>query len=123
MPMMKAHIKKGFTQQQKTAALVAYTKAIETALTTPLSTVRVMLEELPDGHSCAAGVVDAELTIIEVFMMEGRTEEKKARVIAMLTDATSDSFGVSGSSVRVILHDLPKINVGIGGQSAKALGR
>lgn len=123
MPMMKAHIKHGFTSEQKAAALASYTHAIQTAVTTPLSTVRVMLEELPPGHSCAAGEADAELTIIQVFMMEGRTEEQKARLIAMLTDATVNAFGVNGDSVRVLLHDMPKINVGIGGRSAKALGR
>ena len=123
MPMMKAHIQQGFTQEQKRAALSAYSHAIQTAVTTPLSTVRVMLEELPPGHSCAAGEIDAELTIIQVFMMEGRTEEQRARLIAALTDATVQSFGVTGQSVRVLLHDFPKMNVGIGGHSAKALGR
>src|SRR5690606_34277442 len=87
MPMMKAHIQEGFTAAQKTAALSAYTRAIQTGVTTPLSTVRVMLEELPTGHSCAAGEIDAELTIIQVFMMEGRSEEQKSRLIAELTDA------------------------------------
>ena len=123
MPMMKAHIQHGFTAEQKAAALAGYTHAIQTAVTTPLQTVRVMLEELPKGNSCVAGVTDAELTIIEVFMMEGRTEQQKAKLIAMLTDATVGAFGVANDSVRVLLHDMPKINVGIGGHSAKSLGR
>jgi len=123
MPMMKAHIQQGFSQEQKAAALAGYTRAIEKSLDTPLPTIRVMLEALGEGCSAVAGVIDAELVIIEVFMMEGRTERQRADLIAGLTDASASALGVSGASVRVLIHDMPKINVGIGGQSAKALGR
>ncbi|HWL29600.1 MAG TPA: tautomerase family protein [Burkholderiaceae bacterium] len=123
MPMMKAHIQSGHTSAQKTTLIGAYTEAIATTLGMPLPTIRVMLEELPGGTSAVAGVIDAPLTIIEVFMMEGRTEQQKADLIRALTKATDESLNVPGESVRVLIHDMPKINVGIGGTSAKALGR
>ncbi|PLC50776.1 4-oxalocrotonate tautomerase [Pollutimonas subterranea] len=123
MPMMKAHIQSGHTREQKAVLIGAYTDAIAKTLGMPLPTIRVMLEELPPGASGVAGVIDAPLTIIEVFMMEGRTELQKADLIDGLTKATAESLGVFGESVRVLLHDMPKINVGIGGKSAKALGR
>lgn len=123
MPMMKAHIQTGFSPEQKATLIGAYTETIATTLGMPLSTIRVMLEELPVGASAVAGVLDAELTIIEVFMMEGRTEIQKAGLISCLTNSTVDSLGVSEESVRVLIHDMPKINVGIGGKSAKTLGR
>lgn len=123
MPMMKAHIQSGHTPEQKAVLIGAYTEAIATTLGMPLPTIRVMLEELPRGASAVAGVIDAPLTIIEVFMMEGRTELQKADLIAGLTKATSESLSVPDETIRVLIHDMPKINVGIGGRSAKALGR
>jgi len=123
MPMMKAHIRSGFSPEQKAVLIGAYTDSIATTLNMPLRSIRVMLEDLPNGASAVAGVIDAELTIIEVFMIEGRTEIQKTNLITSLTESTADSLGVSGESVRILLHDMPKTNVGIGGQSAKALGR
>ena len=123
MPMMKAHIQSGHTIEQKAVLIGAYTDAIATTLGMPLPTIRVMLEELPRGASAVAGVIDAPLTIIEVFMMEGRTEAQKADLIGGLTAATAGSLSVSAETVRVLIHDMPKINVGIGGVSAKTLGR
>ena len=58
-----------------------------------------------------------------IHMMEGRNEEKKAALIAAVTDAICTSLDVPPESVRVIVQDVPKSQWGIGGKTAKELGR
>ena len=56
-------------------------------------------------------------------MIEGRTEEQKRAVIEKVTQALVDAVGAPKENVRVWIQDVPKENWGIGGVSAKALGR
>ncbi|AGW90795.1 2-hydroxymuconate tautomerase [Ralstonia pickettii] len=63
------------------------------------------------------------MPIMQVFLMEGRTEEQKAGLISALTDAAVASIGVPRESVRVLITEMPKAHFGIGGKSAKELGR
>jgi 4-oxalocrotonate tautomerase len=55
--------------------------------------------------------------------MEGRSEEKKERLIAEVTEAICRSLDAKPESVRVIIQEMPKAHFGIGGVSAKKLGR
>lgn len=123
MPMLKVHIRQGCNAKQKQALLSAITDTVVNVLDTPLRTVRVMLEELTENHSIVAGELDAPLSIIQVFMMDGRTEAQKTELIATLTEKTHETTETPVDSIRVLIFDMPKINVGIGGKSAKALGR
>ena len=63
------------------------------------------------------------MPIIQVNLMEGRSDEQKEALIAALTDATVQSLGAPRDSVRILLNEMPKTHWGIGGKSAKALGR
>ncbi|NKF20756.1 2-hydroxymuconate tautomerase [Solimonas marina] len=63
------------------------------------------------------------MPIIQVSMIEGRGEEKKAALVKALTEAAVDSIGAPRESVRVILNEVPNTNFGIGGKTAKELGR
>ncbi|SHE62953.1 4-oxalocrotonate tautomerase [Ferrithrix thermotolerans DSM 19514] len=63
------------------------------------------------------------MPLIHVEMLEGRSEEIKEQLIAELTDTTVSVLGVNRESVRVVLVDVPKSHWGIGGVTAKELGR
>lgn len=63
------------------------------------------------------------MPIIQVQMMEGRSEEQRASLIEALTEAAHTSIGAPRESVRVVLVEIPKSNFGIAGKTAKALGR
>jgi 4-oxalocrotonate tautomerase len=63
------------------------------------------------------------MPFIVVRIQEGRPPEKIETLIAALTDATHQALGAPKDSVRVIVEEVPKTHWGIGGQSAKALGR
>ena len=59
----------------------------------------------------------------QIYMLEGRTTEQKKAVIEKVTQALIDALGAPREAVRVWIHDMPKENWGIGGVSAKDLGR
>ena len=63
------------------------------------------------------------MPIIQVFMMEGRTDEQKAGLIDALTTATVEQIGSPRESVRVLITETPKSHWGIGGKTARELGR
>lgn len=59
----------------------------------------------------------------QIHMMEGRTEEQKRAVIEKVTAALVEAVGAPIESVRVLITEVPKSQWGIGGKSAKDLGR
>lgn len=63
------------------------------------------------------------MPIAHLHILEGRTDEQKEMLIHEVTDAISRSLAAPPESVRVILIEMPKQHFGIGGQSAKKLGR
>lgn len=63
------------------------------------------------------------MPIIQVHMMEGRSDAQKEAVIAEITEAMVRAVGAPRESVRVLINEMPKQHFGIGGQSAIHLGR
>lgn len=63
------------------------------------------------------------MPIAHINIMEGRTDEQKERLVAEVTAAISRSVDAPEQNVRVLIHEVPKQNWGIGGSSAKKLGR
>ena len=59
----------------------------------------------------------------QIFMIEGRSEEQKRAVIEKVTQALVEALDAPQQSVRVMINEVPKTNWGIGGVSAKDLGR
>lgn len=63
------------------------------------------------------------MPILQVNLMEGRSEEQKERLIEELTEACVRAIGAPKQSVRVMINEMPKLHFGIGGESAKKLGK
>ena len=59
----------------------------------------------------------------QIHILEGRTDDQKRALIEKVTDAIVESLNAPRESVRIIVSDVPKTQWGIGGQTAKALGR
>jgi 4-oxalocrotonate tautomerase len=59
----------------------------------------------------------------QIYMLEGRTEEQKRRVIEKVTDALCEAVDAKRETVRVMILEVPRSQWGIGGRSAKDLGR
>lgn len=59
------------------------------------------------------------MPIIQAFLLEGRSEERKADFIAAVTEAAVTSLDAPRESVRVIITEMPATDFGVGGQSFK----
>lgn len=63
------------------------------------------------------------MPITTVHIMEGRTDEQKEAMIAAVTQALATTLDAPEETVRIIINEMPKQHFGIGGVSAKKLGR
>ncbi|CAM2163971.1 2-hydroxymuconate tautomerase [Paraburkholderia sacchari] len=63
------------------------------------------------------------MPVAHLYILEGRDDDKKERLIAEVTQAIHRSLEAPVESVRVIITEMPKGHFGIGGQSAKKRGR
>jgi len=63
------------------------------------------------------------MPIAQLYIMEGRSDEQKERLIASITESIASSLDTPSDAVRVIITEMPKQHFGIAGKSAKQLGR
>jgi 4-oxalocrotonate tautomerase len=63
------------------------------------------------------------MPIAHLYILEGRDDERKERLIAEVTDAIHRAIDAPVESIRVLLVEMPKQHFGIAGQSAKKRGR
>ena len=63
------------------------------------------------------------MPIIQAHILEGRSSVQKRALIRSITEAVVKSLDVPAESVRVIVSEMEKDAYGIGGRTAKELGR
>ena len=55
------------------------------------------------------------MPIVHISMIAGRTPEKKEKLIKKVTDAVVESLEIPADRVHIVLHDIPKENIGDAG--------
>ena len=55
------------------------------------------------------------MPIVQIDMIAGRTPEKKEQLIKKVTEAMVDVLQIPADRVHIILHDIPKENIGEAG--------
>jgi|SRR5690625_1702511 len=124
MPIINAHIPEGYTANQKKALLQNAKDVVMDTLAAPLENVRIVLNEFKAGDALIAGDEHRPFVMLEAFLITGRDTETKAAFIKALSDVTSAALQVSDIDIRVLIHDMPKEDMGLaGGISALAAGR
>lgn len=63
------------------------------------------------------------MPIAHINILEGRSDEQKRDLISKVTDAISESLGSARDNVRITITEVPHTQWGIGGKTAKELGR
>ncbi len=58
------------------------------------------------------------MPLIQVNMLEGRTDAQKERMLRAITDAVHESIGAPVSSIRVWIQEFPPANFIAGGELA-----
>ncbi|MDD2663890.1 MAG: 4-oxalocrotonate tautomerase family protein [Dechloromonas sp.] len=59
----------------------------------------------------------------QIYLIEGRTDEQKKALIEKVSAAMAEALGAPLENTRVWIQDVPKAQWGIGGKTAKDLGR
>lgn len=124
MPFVNITATGPLSAEQKKQLIQRTSDAVIEALSTSLPSVRILLNELPAGHYFSGGKFDVPTILYDVDMIEGRTEEAKAKLIHSLSQVAHETTGVALEEVRARLSDFPKENIGMaGGVTAKQAGR
>ena len=63
------------------------------------------------------------MPIAQLYIIEGRTDEQKETLIREVSEAMARSLDAPMERIRVMITEMPKQHFGIGGQSARKLGR
>ncbi len=63
------------------------------------------------------------MPVVQISMMEGRTDEQKTALIREVTDAVMSAISSPEENVRVLINEIPKKHFGIAGTPADQLGR
>ncbi|PXW14661.1 2-hydroxymuconate tautomerase [Paraburkholderia caballeronis] len=63
------------------------------------------------------------MPIARISIMDGRTDEQKAALIAAVTEAIHRSVGAPRENIRVLLDEVPRTQWGIAGKTAHELDR
>lgn len=62
------------------------------------------------------------MPIARISIMEGRTDEQKAALIAAITEAIHQSIDAPYANIRVLIDEVPRSQWGIAGKAALSLG-
>ena len=124
MPILNVQISQGCSASQKTALLQKMTQAVVESVAAPLASIRIVLQEIPPEHVIVAGELGKQMALVTANLIQGRSDELKAALIAALANAVEQAAGISAQNVRVVLYDIPKTDLGVaGGKTALAAGR
>lgn len=63
------------------------------------------------------------MPIAQINIIEGRSDEKKEKLIKEVSLAIANSLDAPIESIRVIINEMPKQHYGIAGESIKKLGK
>lgn len=123
MPTIQAFIMTGHPPEFKQRLIAQLTDAVVASIDAPPESVCVMLTEMAHANVAVAGkpVLGAR-ALLQVFLIAGRSDAQKARLIERLTAATA-AIGVEPALVRIFIQDLPNGDFGLGGVTAASLGR
>jgi 4-oxalocrotonate tautomerase family enzyme len=134
MPTIEAFIAEGYSHRQKQEIIGSMTHAVVASIDAPIDSVRVILNEVGAHDIGIGGVPVAAMTspetgqgmapsVVQAFLIAGRSDEQKRRLIAALTDVLADLPGAARSAVRIIIKDIPNTDFGLAGKTAQSLGR
>ena len=124
MPTLEIYLPQGHSDERKASLIAGLTQATVDAIGAPAESVRILLTELPVSNIGLGGKpTPAALPVIIAILIAGRTEAQKEALIAHLSETSASVLDVSLQSTRVMIKDIPNTDFGLGGKTARALGR
>jgi len=128
MPTLEVYLPHGHDEARKASLIQGLTQVTVTAIGAPAESVRILLSEMPGTHfgiggKTAANDAPPSLPVIVAILIAGRTDTQKQALIAALSETATAVLDASIQATRVMIKDIPNTDFGIGGQTARALGR
>lgn len=124
MPTLEVYLPEGHTDECKASLIQGLTQATVDAVGAPPESVRILLSALPASNSGLGGKPSAAgLPVIVAILISGRTETQKEALIARLSEIGAAVLNVPLQATRVMIKDIPNTDFGLGGKTARALGR
>ncbi|WP_345816961.1 tautomerase family protein (plasmid) [Paraburkholderia sp. PREW-6R] len=124
MPTLEVYLPQGHTYDRKASIIQSLTQATVNSIGAPAESVRILLSELPAANSGLGGKpTPAGLPVIVAILIAGRTDAQKEALIAALSETSAAVLDAPLQATRVMIKDIPNTSFGIGGQTARALGR
>jgi 4-oxalocrotonate tautomerase family enzyme len=124
MPTLEIYLPQGYADERKAQLIQGLTDATVQAIGAPAESVRILLSELAAANTGLGGkLTPAALPVAIAILIAGRTDAQKVALIARLSDAMSTILDVPLPSTRVMIKDIPNTDFGLGGKTARALGR
>lgn len=117
MPSTRIETRAGWIGDRHDVLIAAVQRALVEGIRIPEGDRFVRILEYPAHAFAAAPGRGDNFTIVEISMFAGRSLEAKRRLYAALAREFA-VFGVPASDLKVIVHDVPRENWGLRGQSA-----
>ncbi|MBB3258362.1 4-oxalocrotonate tautomerase family enzyme [Paraburkholderia bannensis] len=128
MPTLEVYVPASHAETRKAALIEQLTQATVDAIGAPVEAVRILLSELPPsdygigGRAASQGTPPA-LPVIIAILIAGRTDEQKRALIHALCKTSASVLDTPLDATRVMIKDIPNTDFGLGGKTAKSLGR
>ncbi|WP_109482570.1 tautomerase family protein [Paraburkholderia sp. C35] len=128
MPTLEVYLPHGHDEARKASLIQGLTHATVSAIGAPAESVRILLSEMPAVHFGIGGKTAAHgappsLPVIVAILIAGRTDMQKEALIAALSETAAAVLDAPLQATRVMIKDIPNTDFGIGGQTARSLGR
>lgn len=133
MPYLRLELSSDVAIDEAQPVLSACARTIVDALEVKVGSLRLRLDivepedyfivDVADAHAPVNGKAMGTWVCAHVAFLEGRSDEKKIRLIEDLTRVLSEQLQVPVADVRVLIVEYPKAQWGIAGKTALAAGR
>ncbi len=129
MPIVQVYFRREHTDEQKKMLIEKISDAIVAVGCGPVDRVRVVIHELT-GSAQSGGTVPvimndnngSHLATLNMFLIQGRSSELKETLSDKLAMTLVDA-GYGLDTIQVSIHEVPSSAWGIGGKTARELGR
>lgn len=117
MPSTRLETRAGWIGDRHDALIAAVQRALVEGIRIPEHDRDIRIVEYPVHAFAPPSGKGVAYTIIEIAMFSGRTIDAKRRLYAALVRELA-AFGLAATDLKVIVHDVPRENWGLGGKAA-----
>ena len=115
MPLVKIDIIEGKDAVYKKAVLDGVHKALVDAIAIPVTDNYQRLHELPSENYNHPSDLSDKVTIIEITLFPGRSNESKKKLYEKIVQYLGENPGIPSSDIMIVLYEPPMENWGIHG--------